>query len=95
MARLWRDRLVLIAKPWWRSVKLSLRLRAILLSMESRLSTVAQGAAVSGAGSAVPDVGDACSSYIARSAHRSLPVVSATISHTSACKSTTRAWTDS
>jgi hypothetical protein len=41
----------------------------------------------SGGGSAVPDVGDACLSYIARSAHRSLHVVSATISHTSACKS--------
>jgi hypothetical protein len=46
------------------------------------LSTPAEGAAVSGGGSAVPDVDDACSSYIARSAHRSLRVVSATISDT-------------
>ena len=52
-------------------------------------STPAEGVGVSGGGSVVPDVGDACSSYIARSAHRSLPVVSATISHTSACKSMT------
>ena len=42
-----------------------------------------------------PRCRDACSSYIARSAHRSLPVVSATISHTSACKSMTHAWTGS
>jgi hypothetical protein len=35
----------------------------------------------------VPDVGDACSSYIARSAYGSLPVVSATISSPCLCQS--------
>jgi hypothetical protein len=45
----------------------------MLLSAESLLSTPAERARRSAVVPAVPDVGDACSSYIARSAHPFLP----------------------